>query len=112
MAGPVEPRADHTESPNVRVVKDAFDVLDAGSMEAAIEHLLNHAHADVEFCPYLGAGRVLRGPDEVRTFYREQLATGTALLLRPTSIEDCGDEVVVNGSLRVVRRRSPAFRSV
>jgi ketosteroid isomerase-like protein len=103
MAGPVEPRPDLADSPNVRVVKDAFEALGEGGVEAAIEHLLSHAHADVEFYPYVGAGQVLRGPDQVRAFYRGQLEAGTSLVPRPSSFEDCGDEVIVNGSLRVGR---------
>jgi ketosteroid isomerase-like protein len=103
MAGPVEPGFDHADSPNVRVVKDTFDVLSEGGLEAAIEHLLSHSHDDVEFAPYVGAGVVLRGPDEVRAFYRGQIEAGTVLTARPSSIEESGDEVFVNGSLRVLR---------
>jgi ketosteroid isomerase-like protein len=103
MAGPVEPGLDHADSLNVRVVKDTFEVLSEGGMEAAIEHLLTHSHDDVEFAPYVGAGLVLRGRDEVRAFYRGQVESGTVMTARPTSIEECGDEVVVNGSLRIVR---------
>ena len=103
MAGPVEPGLDHADSPNVRVVKDTFEVLEEGGLEAAIEHLLRHSHDDVEFAPYIGEGRVLRGPDEVRAFYRGQLESGTVLTARPSTIEEYGDEVVVNGSLRVLR---------
>jgi ketosteroid isomerase-like protein len=103
VAGPVEPQSDLADSPNVRVVKDAFGLLDEGSLEAAVEHLLSHAHADVEFRPYVAAGQVLRGPAAVRAFYRGQLEAGTSLVPRPSSFEDRGDEVIVNGSLRVVR---------
>src|SRR5918999_2709320 len=103
MAGPVEPGLDPAESPNVRVVKGTFEVLDELGTEAAIEHLLSHSHDDVEFAPYVGAGLVLRGPEEVRAFYRGQIESGTVMTARPSSFEECGDEVVVNGSLRVVR---------
>jgi ketosteroid isomerase-like protein len=103
MAGPVEPAFDHADSPNARVVKNAFQVLGEGGIEAAIEHLLEHSHEDVEFVPYVAAGDVLRGPDEVRAFFRDQIESGTVLTARPSSIEECGDEVVVNGSLRVER---------
>jgi ketosteroid isomerase-like protein len=103
MAGPVEPRAHVADSPNLRVVMDGFDRLDEDGLEAAIEHLLDHAHADVEFCPYVGGGKVLRGHDQVRAFYRGQHEAGTSLVARPSSFEDRGDEVFVNGSLRVVQ---------
>jgi hypothetical protein len=103
LAGPVEPRSEIADSPNMRVIKGAFEAQEEGGLEAAVEHLLSHAHVDVEFRPYVAEGRVLRGAAEVRSFYREQLDTGTLLVLRPTSFEECGDEVVVNGSLRIVR---------
>jgi ketosteroid isomerase-like protein len=103
MAGPVEPRSDRAGSRNMEVVKDAFEALAVGGLEAAVEHLLRHAHPDVEFRPYVAEGRVLRGTDEVRAFYREQLAAGPSLVPHPTSFEESGDEIVVNGSLRVVR---------
>lgn len=103
IAGPVEPRVDVADSPNLRVVKDAFEVLGQGGLEAAVEHLLSHAHSDVEFFSYLAPGQVLRGPGEVRAFYRGQLEAGTSLVARPSSFDECGDEVVVTGSLRVVR---------
>jgi ketosteroid isomerase-like protein len=103
MAGPVEPGLDYADSPNVRIVKAAFDALDESGLEAAIEHLLTHADADVEFSPYAAGGRILRGPDEVRAFYRGELADGTVYMARPSSIEESGDEVVVNGSLRVLQ---------
>jgi ketosteroid isomerase-like protein len=104
MAGPVEPRLDSADSPNLRVVKGAFELLGEGELEAAIEHLLSHAHDDVEFWPYVAAGEVLRGPEEVRTFFRGQLEAGVAFTARPSTFEECGDdEVVVNGSLRVAR---------
>jgi ketosteroid isomerase-like protein len=103
VAGPVEPGLYHADSPNVQVVKDAFEVLDGGGLEAAIEHLLRHSHDDVEFAPYVGGGMVLRGRDEVRAFYRGQLEAGTVMTARLTSIEECGDEVFANGSLRVLR---------
>jgi ketosteroid isomerase-like protein len=104
MAGSVEPRLDEVDSANVRVVKGAYEILGEGGLEASLEHLLSHAHEDVEFSPYVAAGQVLRGADEVRAFFRGQMEDGTALVVRPTSFEEDGqDVVVVNGSLRVVR---------
>jgi ketosteroid isomerase-like protein len=103
MAGPVDPRTGYADSPNLRVVKDAFDAVGEGEIQAAIDHLLSHAEADVEFLTYVAAGQVLRGPDEVRAYYRGQLEAGTMIVAKPLSFEDCGDQVVVNGSIRVAR---------
>jgi ketosteroid isomerase-like protein len=103
LAGHLEPGLEHADSPNVRIVKGAFEALDEVGLEAAVEHLLSHAHADVEVSPYAAAGRVLRGPDEVRAFYRGQTEAGTVYLARTSSFEERGDDVVVNGSLRVLQ---------
>jgi len=91
------------DSQNLLVVKDAFDALKEGDVEVALERLLSVAHVDIEFRSYLAADRVLRGAGEVRAFFREQLAAGTRLTLRPSSFVEDGDEIVVHGSLRVVR---------
>jgi ketosteroid isomerase-like protein len=92
------------ESRNLLVVKDAFDALENGAgIEAVVERLLRHADADIELVPYVGNGRVLHGADEIRTFFREQVASGTDLTLWPASFEELGDDVIVNGSLRVTR---------
>jgi ketosteroid isomerase-like protein len=88
---------------NVVVVKEAFEVLEVDGFEAGLERLLSCARADVEFHPYLAEGRVLRGAAEVRAFFREQLAAGTGLTVRTSGFEEDGDEVIVNGSLRVAR---------
>lgn len=101
VAGPHEPP--HADSHNVSVVKEVYDTLQEEGVEAGIERMLAQAHPDFEFSPYLGAGRVLRGADEVRAFFREQLAAGTSVTLRPASFEEASDEVVVKGSVRVVR---------
>jgi ketosteroid isomerase-like protein len=102
LAGPVEPGLEYADSANVRIVKGAFEAFDEGGLEAAIEHLLRHAHADAEFSPYAGAGQVLRGADEVRAFYRGQIDSGTVYMARLSSIEESADAVVANGSLRVL----------
>ena len=81
---------------------DAFEALDESGLEAALEHLLSHAHADVQFHPYVATGQVLRGADEVRAFYRGQVEGGKVFLARPSSFEERGDDVVVNGSLRIL----------
>jgi hypothetical protein len=99
MAGPIDPPDSH----NVRVVKQVYDTLQDEGVEAGIELMLSEAHDDFEFRPYVAAGQVLRGAEEVRAFFHEQLAAGTTLTLRPASFEEHDDEVVVKGSVRVAR---------
>jgi ketosteroid isomerase-like protein len=103
MAGPIDPYDDPADSHNLRVVKQVYDTIQEEGVEAGVERLLSEAHPDFEFRPYVAAGRVLRGADEVRAFFREQLEAGTSLTLRPASFEEHEDEVVVNGSVRVAR---------
>jgi ketosteroid isomerase-like protein len=103
MAGPIDPYDDPADSPNVRIVKRVYATLREEGVEAAVERLLSQAHADFELRPYVGAGRVLRGAEEVREFFRAQLAAGTILTLRPASFEEQRDQVVVQGSVRVAR---------
>jgi hypothetical protein len=77
MAGPVEPGRDAADSPHMRIVKEAFDVLEEAGLEASMEHLLRHAHSDCAFRPYDVAGRVLRSPGEVRAFLASRPPRGS-----------------------------------
>jgi hypothetical protein len=97
------PAAAGMDSRNLLVVKEAFDALEEEGFEPALERLLSRAHEDVEFMPYLADGGVLRGAEEVRAFFRDQFAAGTGLTVRTSSFEEIGEEVIVNGSLRVAR---------
>jgi ketosteroid isomerase-like protein len=103
MAGPVEPGLGPSDSPNLRVVKETYVAYEEGGVEAAIEHLLEHSHPDVVFTPFVGRDMVLRGRDEVRSYYLGQIQSGTSMAPRTSSFEERGDEIVVNGSLRVER---------
>lgn len=103
VAGPIALHTQAADSPNMRVVKEAFRAFTEDGVEAGVEALLRHAHRRTEFRPYSAAGDVLRGPDEVRAFFRERMAEGQQMTLRPASFEEAGDEVAVNGSLRMVR---------
>jgi ketosteroid isomerase-like protein len=68
-----------------------------------LDALLRQAHDDCEFRPYIADDRVLHGHDEIRRYYSEAIAAGTEMRLHPTSFHEHGDQVVVNGSIRVAR---------
>jgi ketosteroid isomerase-like protein len=102
VARPAPPN-DHAESPNLQTIKHAFRASVDEGFEAGLEALLNQAHEDCEFRPYIAGGRVLRGPDEVRRYYGEAIAAGKQMRLNPTSFDEHGDEIVVHGSIRVAR---------
>jgi ketosteroid isomerase-like protein len=91
------------DSPNMVAIKQAFRASVDDGFEAGLEALLSRAHEDCEFRPYIADNRVLSGHDEVRRYYGEAIAAGTEMRLHPTSFHDQGDEVVVQGSIRVAR---------
>jgi ketosteroid isomerase-like protein len=71
--------------------------------EAGLDVLLSDAREDCEFRPYIAFDRVLRGHDEIRSYYGEAIASGTDMKLKPTGFYESGDDVVVHGSIRVAR---------
>jgi ketosteroid isomerase-like protein len=102
MGSPSAP-ARVAESPQLQTIKEAFRAFVDDGFEAGIEALLRVAHADCEFHPYIASGRTLRGREEIRRYYREAIASGTHMRLRPTGFRETGDEVVVDGTIRVAR---------
>jgi ketosteroid isomerase-like protein len=102
-AAPPQPTSGLQESQNLQTIKAAFRASVDQGFEAGLEALLEVAHDDCEFRPYIAAGEVIRGHDEIRAYYQEAIAAGTDMRMRPTSFEEVGDRVVVNGSMRVGR---------
>jgi hypothetical protein len=92
------------DSPNLRIVKEVWEVLEHDGLLASLERMLEHAHDDIELRPYMAEGHVLRGVEEIREFMREELASGATIQASPWSFEEDGDTVVVSGSVRVQRR--------
>lgn len=91
------------DSPNVRIVKDFWDLLENRGLIASMEAMLEVAHEDVELRPYVGDGRTFRGTEEIRDYMRERAAEGSTLHATPWSFEEDGDSVIVQGSIRVQR---------
>jgi ketosteroid isomerase-like protein len=103
VARPAPSQNGDAESSNLRAIKEAFRASVDEGFEAGLDALLRHAHEDCEFRPYIASDRVLRGHDEIRRYYGEAIAAGTDMKLNPTSFHESGDEVVVQGSIRVAR---------
>ena len=103
LAAPAEPKDGHPESPNLAMVRAAFDVSVQQGFMPGLEALLDHAREDCEFRPYIASGHIISGHDAIRAFYRAAMSAGTEMRLRPTSFHEEGDTVVVNGSMRVGR---------
>lgn len=91
------------DSPNLQTVKGFWDVLESDGLLASMELMFEHCHEDVELRPYVGGGRVFRGIEQAREFFRQQQAEGATLHASPWSFEEVGDDVVVSGSIRVQR---------
>ena len=102
LAGHAEPRNGHVDSPNMLAIKEAFRASVEDGFEAGLEALLRLSHADCEFHPYIG-DHTLRGHEAIRAYYRDAIAAGTDMRLRPTHFHEVGDEVVVDGTIRVGR---------
>jgi ketosteroid isomerase-like protein len=103
LAARTEPRDGHSDSSNLKMIRAAFEVSVQQGFIPGLEALLEHAHEDCEFRPYIASGHIIRGHDEIRSYYRTAVAEGTDMKLRPTSFHEEGDTVIVNGSMRVGR---------
>jgi hypothetical protein len=90
-------------SRNLEAVKAIWAALERDGLEASAEATLNLCHEDVEFTPYSGEGRTLRGADEVRKFLCEGASAGTTFHASAWRFEEEGDVVTVLGSIRVHR---------
>jgi ketosteroid isomerase-like protein len=108
MSSLVRPVADQSgsaqpDSPKLQTIKEAFRASADEGFEAGLEALLSHAREDCEFRPYIASDRVLRGLEEIRAYYHEAIAAGTTMRLKPMTFHELGDEVVVDGTIRVER---------
>ena len=92
----------HVDSANLLAIKEAFRAF-GDDIGTGLDLLLRNAHEDCEFCPYIGDGQVIRGPEEIRRYYDEARAAGMEMRVNPTSFHEVGDEVIVHGSIRVAR---------
>jgi ketosteroid isomerase-like protein len=91
------------DSPNLRFIRQAFDVSVERGFVAGLEELLANAAEDCEFRPYISSGEPISGHDAIRAFYRSAIKAGTEMRLRPTAFREEDDMVIVNGTMRVGR---------
>jgi hypothetical protein len=86
------------------IVKETWDTVAESGVIAGFDRLLLHSHEDIEMQPYSAEdGRVLRGADEIRAFFREAEESGVSFRLKPRRFEEVDERVLVAGSIRVVR---------
>jgi hypothetical protein len=89
------------DSPPLQLIKNAFRLFEEEGVEAGVEGLLSISHPHCEYRPFSATGRVLRGPDETRTFFLDDGGSGETVKVRPQRFEEEGEWVIVTGSLRV-----------
>lgn len=98
--------------PDLAAVERVYELIARDGVLAGIEHLLTFSHEDVELRAYAAqAGGVgdergydlLRGHDEVLSFFRGRLESGFGFRIRTRGFEVDADTVRVNGSIRVAR---------
>jgi ketosteroid isomerase-like protein len=88
---------------NLHAIQEAFRAFADGGAIAGAEALLLICHDDCRFSPPSAAGRVLEGREQVLAYYREAAAGETSISVHPRSFTEQGDEIVVSGSMRVIR---------
>ena len=64
------------DSPRLQLIKNTFRLFEEEGIEAATEGLLSISHPDCEYRPFSATGRVLRGPEETRAFFRDSAGPG------------------------------------
>ena len=101
-----------TSTPDLAAIQRVFERIAADGALAGIEALLTVAHDEIEMRPYSGAGptsagggkrALLRGPDEIREFFRTSIESGFKPQLRAKAFEVTADSVIARGSIRLTR---------
>ena len=85
------------EEQNLAIVRALW----AGFRSGGIEQLIHLVDDDVEWEPLGAKGAVLRGPEELRSYFSRMASAGEELDAIPHSYRVAGDVVVVSGTLRV-----------
>ena len=77
--------------------------METNNIARASEELLAHSAEDVVFEPLAAQGRVLEGPDELRSFWKSFEGDGVQIRAGAYSVTEEGDSVVVSGWVRTIK---------
>jgi ketosteroid isomerase-like protein len=77
--------------------------METNNIARASEELLTHSADDVVFEPLSAQGRVLKGREELRSFWESFEDDGAQIRAGAYSVTEDGDSVVVNGWVRTIR---------
>ncbi len=96
-------RSPQLDSHEVETVRELYRRMQEDGLRLGGEYLAAHSTEDAVIRLYTTNGRELHGRDEVRSFFADAEESGTSVILRAKTFEDCGNRVVVVGSARVQR---------
>jgi ketosteroid isomerase-like protein len=77
--------------------------METNNIARASEELLAHSAEDVVFEPHAAQGRVLKGREELRSFWESVEGDGVQVRAGAYSVTEEGDSVVVNGWVRTIK---------
>jgi ketosteroid isomerase-like protein len=77
--------------------------METNNIARASEELLTHSADDVVFEPLSAQGRVLKGREELRSFWESFEDDGAQIRAGAYSVTEDGDSVVVSGWVRTIR---------
>ena len=77
--------------------------METDNLARASEELLAHSVEDVVFEPHSSQGRVLRGHEELRSFWESFEGDGSQVRAGAYSMTEEGDSVLVSGWVRTIR---------
>jgi ketosteroid isomerase-like protein len=98
--------------PNLAGIQKVWTLLESSGPLSAVEELVKLSHEDVEVHSNIAHGsanpgsgdvQVLRGAEEILAFHRRAQVDGISVKARARSFKVEGDNVVVGGTIRVVR---------
>jgi hypothetical protein len=98
--------------PDLAAVERVYELIASDGVMAGIDHLLTFCHDNVELRAYAAhasaiggaaAPELLRGPAEVRDFFRGRIESGFVLRIRTRGFDVDSDTVRARGSIRVAR---------
>jgi hypothetical protein len=108
----VELNADAVPASDLAAIRQVYELVNTNGMYAAMQELMTLSHPEVEPYSYSARGvarpgeepiEVLRGHDEILSFFRDAEKDGVAVHARVKSLEVEDGGVVVIGSARVSR---------
>jgi hypothetical protein len=91
------------DSPRIALIRRLFDLMETDNLAVAAEELIANSVEDVVFEPHVAHGEVIRGHEELRSFWSRFIAEGLQMRAGAYSMAEEGDSVIVNGWVRTIQ---------